>query len=235
MEGGSDDTRHTRNHILSQLHSNPDPPPPPSPPPAQSPPTLTYASEEYWLDRHSTPNPHEWLANYAVLQPYIRAFLVPLLLPSQSTEPSRPSQSTQTLHVLHPGYGTSTLDTSLETDTTLPSTILTTNTDISPALITSSKHSHPGGCYLLQSCLVSPPLPHLHNCCIDKGTFDTFCCHPTESLKRQHTSDYLEYLGHSLPPGSPVLVMSFGAPEVRMRFFRQEVSRARGRKGDEGN
>jgi len=165
----------------------------------------SYNSAAYWDERYKsgkdTDDNFEWIVTYKDLKLVVDEFLE------------------GAAKVLHPGCGGSTLG--LEVRRTFGSRLKIVNVDVSDSCIARMRELYPEGRWeVVDSC--SPPEGEHrggYDRVLDKCLLDAFCCGGTEREKRDLVGSYLDHCWGCLGVGGRMMVISFGQPETRERYF----------------
>ena len=177
-----------------------------------------YSNIDYWEDRYSSDNTSgtfEWVVTYS--NPVLRS-LLDTFITSVYTSFLRP------VKFLHPGCGDSTLGVDIMSSSTLSAPISLDNTDASPAVVSKMASLHPSSTWFVADVLspCSTESRGSYDAVIDKCLCDAFLCGGVESDKLDKVKSYLWHCSEVTNDRGRLIMISFGQPESRMRFFKQE-------------
>jgi len=177
-----------------------------------------YNNVAYWEDRYAKSSPgevYEWVLGYDNLS--LREKIDDFINSSFS--------QLTALNVLHPGCGDSTLGVALSASKSVRREVRVVNTDASATAIAKMSDRHPEAEWVVMDSLVCPPHDHClaYDVVLDKCLLDAFTCGGTEFDKRKMVHGYLEHCANALKAGGRMLVISFGQPETRRRYFEKQT------------
>jgi SAM-dependent methyltransferase len=171
--------------------------------------TMSYGDSSFWEERYATDGSKgsifEWLLTWNDM--------AELLIP----ELNRSGASAG--NILHCGCGNSTLGTDLRLAGFGQASVL--NTDISPTVIAQMRLRFPDCKYEVDDALdmIVARENGPFNAILDKGTLDAFACTDDIASKKKVIDQYLNQVLQVLRTDGIFIVISFGQPETRLKFF----------------
>lgn len=97
------------------------------------------------------------------------------------------------------------------------------NSDGSEVVIEKMKALHPQSTWLVSDVLAPARDGHtIYDAIIDKCLCDAFLCGGVEADKLVRVKAYLKHCSQVTTDSGRMIIISFGQPESRMRFFQQE-------------